>query len=365
MRICFFADTFFPLVGGAETVLHNLASRLADRGEHCVVFAPQVRGMDNHVDAPYEVVRYPKLRSKRFGVRRLVLPLVKLHKKHRFDLLHCHAGYPPAFVGRTFRRFFPMPMTVRPHGSDILPGERIRKIPRLENRLRGGLLSAAAVIAQGDFLKQVIHELGVDESRIRVIHNGVDVDAFSSAPEFEHARPYILGIGNLSFRKGFDVLLRAYAQIDEPPADVLIAGDGREREALENLAKELGVAERVRFLGSVSGEEKVSVYRSAQFLVVPSRSEPFANVILEGLASGIPIVASAVGGNTQLVVPGQHGELFPSEDHEALANELRRLFDDPGHLAKLRSAVPEFVADFAWSRTAERYLDLYRELVES
>lgn len=365
LRICFFADTFFPLVGGAETVLHNLATRLVDEVDRAVVLAPKVRGADNRIDAAYEVVRYRKPRSKRFGVRSLLLPLSRLHLRHRFDLLHCHASYPPAWVGRTFKRFFSMPMVVRPHGSDILPGGRIRKSPRLEERVRRALGAADTVIAQGDFLRDVIQELGIDPEKIRVIHNGVDTAAFSSGEPFEHPRPYVLGIGNLSHRKGFDLLIRAYASLPSPEVDVLIAGDGEERTNLEQLARDVGVADRVRFLGAVSGDRKVDVYRSARLLVVPSRAEPFANVILEGLASGLPVVASAVGGNTQLVVAGSHGELFTSEDHEALAAKLRIVLENPEHLGRLRDAVPAFVADFDWGRVAKRYLALYEELTSA
>jgi len=363
MRVCFFADTFLPLVG-AEMVLHNLATRVAAEADRAVVFAPRVRGLDNRIDAPYRVVRYAKPRSKRFGVRKLLLPLAMLQLRHRFEILHCHATYPPAWVGRTFRRVFPMPMVVRPHGSDILPGERIRGNPRLEERVRRSLLDADAVIAQGDFLRDVIRDLGVDESRIHIIHNGVSLEEFASGGDFGHPRPYVLGIGNLSHRKGFDVLLRAYARLESPPADVVIAGDGSERPTLEALAGDLGIAARVRFAGALSGQRKVDAYRCARFLVVPSRSEPFANVILEGLAAGLPVIASAVGGNTQLVVDGSHGALFPSEDDGALAATLRVFLDRPEHVARLREAVPAFVAPHDWKRIASRYLELYRELID-
>src|SRR5690606_21825721 len=171
-----------------------------------------------------------------------------------------------AYVGATFRRLFGVPFVVRPHGSDILPGERIRQHARLERRLRRGLASADAVIAQGTFLAGIIRDLGVDGERIRVIYNGVALEELRSAPPFDAPRPYVLGIGNLSRRKGFDVLLRAWARCDSREHDLVIAGDGRERFALEALARELEIADRVRFLGHVEGQRKASLYRSALFL---------------------------------------------------------------------------------------------------
>ncbi|HLU48536.1 MAG TPA: glycosyltransferase family 4 protein, partial [Planctomycetota bacterium] len=141
-----------------------------------------------------------------------------------------------------------------------------------------------------------------------------------------------------------------------------IAGDGRERFALEALARELEIADRVRFLGHVEGERKASLYRSARFLVCPSRSEPFANVILEGLAAGLPVVASAVGGNTELVRDGEHGLLFSSEDDAELAERIARLLGDAALLERLRAAVPAFAERFDWNRVADEYLALYEEV---
>jgi glycogen(starch) synthase len=363
MRICFFTDTFLPLVGGAEMVLHHLASRLAARGDDVSVLAPRVRGADNRVDAAYAVRRYAKPSSKRYGVHQLLAPLLLHQLRGRCDVLHCHAGYPQAYVGRTFAKLFGVPVVVRPHGSDVVPGGRIRAHRRLEARLKRALCAADAVVAQGVFLRDLMLDLGVDEERIRVIHNGVDLEAFAHGEPYDHPRPYVLCLGNLIRRKGFDVLLRAWARLADPTADLLLAGDGVQRQALEALAGKLGVAGSVRFLGAVSGRRKVDLYRSAAFLVCPSRAEPFANVILEGLAAGVPVVASAVGGNLELA-GGDHGVLVPPEDDEALAAALRSLLENPARLEKLKAAVPDFIRPFNWSQTADRYRELYRQLVD-
>ncbi|MHC4776410.1 MAG: glycosyltransferase family 4 protein [Planctomycetota bacterium] len=363
MRICFFTDTFLPLVGGAEMVLHHLASCLAAAGDDVTVLAPRVRGADNRVDAAYAVRRYAKPSSKRYGVHQLLGPLSWLHLRSRFDLLHCHAGYPPAYVGRTFRKLFGVPMVVRPHGSDVVPGGRIRAHPRLEARVARALGAADAVVAQGAYLRDLMLDLGVDEQRLHVIHNGVDLDAFARGDPYGHPRPYVLCIGNLIRRKGFDVLLRAWARLADPPADLLLAGDGVERPALEALAGTLGVAGRVHFLGAVSGRRKVDLYRSAAFLVCPSRAEPFANVILEGLAAGLPVVASAVGGNLELA-GGAHGVVVPPEDDEALAAVLRSLLENPAQVDRMKAAVPDFIRPFDWPQTAGRYRDLYCRVID-
>ncbi|MCP4664913.1 MAG: glycosyltransferase family 4 protein [Deltaproteobacteria bacterium] len=362
MKICFYADTFFPLVGGAEMVLHNLANQLTQRGEETHILAPRVRGADNKGPFPYQVHRFGKPYSKRFLVRQTLIHLLWLQLRYRFDLLHCHAGYPPGYVGATFKKWFDTPLVVRPHGSDIVPGERIRKNPRLEKRLRQALVSADAVVAQGQYLKDVIVDLGVEEKKIHIIHNGVNLEIFSKGEAFAYPRPYIVSLGNLIPRKGFDILLHAYARLRGRKPDLIVAGPGPEKDRLQWLARDLGIAEQVRFPGFIGGQDKINLLCSAEFFVCPSRKEPFANVILEALAAGLPVVASAVDGNTELVHHGKQGLLFPSEDIAALEKSLQSMIHQPGLAHRLRSAVPEFAKQFDWPIVAGRYHTLYDSL---
>ncbi|MHC4140597.1 MAG: glycosyltransferase family 4 protein [Planctomycetota bacterium] len=119
----------------------------------------------------------------------------------------------------------------------------------------------------------------------------------------------------------------------------------------------------MHFLGAVSGQRKVDLYRSAALLVCPSRAEPFANVILEGLAAGLPVVASAVGGNLELA-GGDHGVLVPPEDDEVLASVMGTLLANPARLEKMKAATPDFIRPFDWPQTAARYRDLYCRIID-
>ena len=132
---------------------------------------------------------------------------------------------------------------------------------------------------------------------------------------------------------------------------------------LRSLINELGLSKRIHLVGHVSGQEKVSLYRSAQFFVCPSRREPFANVILEALASGLPVVATAVGGNRQLVIQDQHGLLSPADDISGLAANLDRCMGEPALLDRYRIAVREFIAEFDWPIVAKRYRALYEQVI--
>lgn len=344
-------------------VLHNLSTHLCRFGDEVHIFTPRFKGPYSAGDVPYKVHRYRKPFSKRYLVRKVLLPLTWLHLRHHFDILHCHSGYPPGYVGITFKRWFKMPVVIRPHGSDIVPGDRIRGYPKLTRRLAFALTSADAVVAQGQYLKDLILDFGVSPQRVHIIHNGVNLAEFQAAEPFPHARPYILAVGSLIFRKGFDVLLRAYADVPAPKPDLIIAGEGGEEENLKSLARELGIDRNVRFPGLVTGQTKINLYRSAEFFVCPSRKEPFANVLIEAMAADLPIIASDIDGNKELVEYEINGLLFPSEDVEALKNELHRMISEKGMQSRMQATLPEKVKPFEWSTVAKKYRELYKTLI--
>lgn len=363
LSVCLYTDVAPPGIGGAQTVLDCLARRLVARGHRPIVLAPPARAAADDAALGYPIHRHRRQVSKRLGTR-LVLPrLLLLHHRHRFDVVHCHAAYPQAHVAATFGRLCGVPFVVRPHGSDILPDDAIRRDLRLDRRMRRAIAEADAVIAQGDHLRDVVAAAGVDPARIRVINNGVEVAAFSRAAAHPHPRPYILGLGSLVPHKGFDLLVRGYATLPTDRPDLLVAGSGPELAALRRLADELGVGRQVTFLGPVVGDPKVSLYRSAEFFVCPSRREPFANVILEAMAAGRAVVATDVGGNRELVRDGVTGLLCRPESPAALAESMRRLVDDASFRASLAAAATQAVAMYDWAAVADRYIDLYREVV--
>lgn len=362
LSICLFADVALPVVGGAQTVLDALARQLLALGHRPVVVAPAPRWTWSDDSFPYRVERHRRLRSKRIGTRMLLPRLLRLHRRHRFDLVHCHSAYPPAYVSRTFRSLTGLPYVVRPHGADILPGETVRSSWWLGRRMLAGLRAADAVIAQGIFLREVVLECGVPSRLVHVIHNGVDRSAFATAAPHPHPRPYLLGMGSLVRHKGFDLLVRAFAGLADTGVDLVIAGEGPEREPLRRLAAEAGLADRVHFLGNVMGDRKVSLYRSAAAFVCPSRREPFANVILEAFASGLPVVATDVGGNRELLADGA-GILCRPEDPASLAAGVARVLHEPALAEALRRRAAEAASSHDWRRVAGHYVAVYRKVL--
>jgi glycosyltransferase involved in cell wall biosynthesis len=364
MNLCLYTATFLPTIGGAELVLHELASALTAQGHGVSVLAPFVRRADNHVPATYHLRRYQRPSSKRFGVRQVLLYLLHEYWKRPFDVLHCHGAYPPAYVGAAFKRLLRRPMVVRPHGADILPGEYIRANAGLERRLKQSLAAADCVIAQSAFLKSELLALGVPEANVRLIPNGVRVADFqrpATSPPWPF--PYVLAVGSLSPKKGFDVLLRAFAAVasEDPAPHLVIAGAGPEASVYADLVREYALHDRVHFVGVVRGMAKIALYQHCQLFVCPSRREPFATVNLEALAAGKPIVATAVGGNVEVVIDNGNGFLVPPEDPQSLAVRMLTLLKDVDLQARMGRESAHLARRYDWDVILPLYTAVFAE----
>ena len=364
LSICLFSDVALPSIGGAQTVLDALAQRLHALGHSPVVLAPSPRQQWSDAALSYHVVRHRRLISKRFAVRLLLLKLIRLHAIHRFDLIHCHAAYPQAYVAMYFSRLFKIPYIVRPHGSDILPGDLICCNPRLERRVCQALRHADAVIAQGQSMREAILRFGVDDLKIAVIHNGVDLNMFVQSKQYSYPRPYALAMSSLALHKGLDTLLKAWALVVSLCSlDLLIAGTGPELEALKKLALKLGIAERVRWLGMVTGSEKIALLHSARMFIATPRREPFSNALLEATAEGLPIIATAVDGNLEIVHHNFNGLLCEPESVQDVAHAIRSLASEPLLRDRLAAGSLQRAKQFDWTAIVLTYLSLYRKVL--
>ena len=176
---------------------------------------------------------------------------------------------------------------------------------------------------------------------------------------------YAIFLGRLKSRKGVDVLLQALALLPATgKAQLVIVGDGEERTSLKALSERVGVADRVRFLGTVTGPAKSYLLQNARFGVVPSRQwESFGLVVLEGYASGLPMIATDLPGLADLIQPETTGLLVPPEDPEPLALTMQRLFEDDALVARMSHTARQVVQQYDWSNIAKLHLTLYENLL--
>jgi D-inositol-3-phosphate glycosyltransferase len=222
---------------------------------------------------------------------------------------------------------------------------------------------------------QLRHLYGAAADRVEVVPPGVD-HAFFSPGDRRGARaalglddhPVLLFVGRVQPLKGLDVAVGALAALDDPTAVLVAVGgpsgpQGREElDRVRELATDLGVLDRVRFVPPQPHHLLSTYYRAADLTVVPSRSESFGLVALESAACGTPVVAADVGGLRTLVHHGQTGFLVDSRDPEAYAERIRAVLGDPGLASRLSAAGAADARRYTWSTTAGRLRRIYADL---
>jgi glycosyltransferase involved in cell wall biosynthesis len=218
---------------------------------------------------------------------------------------------------------------------------------------------AHSVVANSTAAARQLESEGLPSRRVQIIPNGVDMDRF---PPRAAGRPLttILTVANLRKEKAHEVLLAAAARLApvHPRLTFQIAGDGPRLGELRALASRLGIAERVRFLGH--REDVPALLAAADAFVLPSRSEAFPNGVIEAMAAGLPVVASAVGGLLDLVEPDRTGLLVPHDDPAALAAAIASLAASPARAAALGASAREAIARrYSFGRMVRSFEDLY------
>ena len=367
MRILLVPNTYLPKVGGVEEVTRQLARELRRRGHEVGVLTNRWAGVGRSDEIDGVEVRRVRLPLPGGGLagrtgfllRAPVAAAVVLTEIRRFapDVVHVVAAGPTVVYLAALRGLLRAPVVLTSHGEvGIAPHRIFQRSRALRWGLRRLLAEAAAVSACSQFvLDELRVQLGVSAPAAEVIPNGVD-PAELDVPRGDEP-PYLLAAGRVVEQKGLDVLLRALEQVED--ARLLLAGDGRERPRLEALAHELGVAERVSWLGIVGRERLAALITGADVVVVPSRQEPFGVILLEAMAAGRPTVASCVGGIPEFAEDGVTTLLVHPDDPAVLAQALARLLADPDLAKRLGENGKARAAEYAWNLVADRYEALY------
>jgi glycosyltransferase involved in cell wall biosynthesis len=367
-----YTDTALPKMGGQEMVVDALARQFLALGHQPAVFAPAPRKLSiQGENYPYEVVRHPRFFSTQLFISWYRWFLWRHYRQKAFDVLHCHGIYPPSYLAALLRDSLPVPVVVTSHGGDVYEQNVRLQKPAIVERCVQGLRAADALVAISRFTREGFTRLCPEAApRIVDIPNGVDVAAYQPAgqarkPELPfEPKSYAIFLGRLKHRKGVDVLLHSMARVAD--ARLVLVGDGEERPALERLSEKLGLGKRVRFMGTMSGPAKVQLLQNARFGVVPSRQwESFGLVVLEGYASGLPMIATDLPGLADLIEPEETGLLVPPESPPLLAGALRQLFGDDDLVSRMSRAARQKVVQYDWRNVASRHIELYEHLIQA
>lgn len=279
-----------------------------------------------------------------------------------FDLIDAHYFYPDGVAAAMIGRLLNKPVVITARGTDInlIPAY---DLPRRQILWAAGQASGLITVCQA--LKDTLVEMGVDGAKIHALRNGVDLVRFHPQDRAEAKAAFgatgrtLLSVGHLIERKGHDLVIRALAEL--PGYQLLIAGDGPERERLHALAEAVGVARRVRFLGAVRPENMNQLYNAGDGLILASSREGWANVLLEAMACGTPVVASNVWGTPEVVASAEAGILMHERTSEGVAQGVRKLFDN----LPPRSETRRYAEGFGWGPTTAGQIELFRKILQN
>ena len=280
-----------------------------------------------------------------------------------FDLIDAHYLYPDAVAAAILARKLGKPLIVTARGSDV---NLLMQMPLQRRLILRALSRAQGIVTVSAALKDRLVELGGEASPIRVLRNGVDTRIFRPMPVAEarsalglNEGPVFASVGNLVREKGHDLAIDAAAAI--PDATLLIVGEGPERRQLEALAHARGSAKRVRFLPVRPQNELAVVYSAADGLVLASSREGWPNVVLESIACGTPVIATAVGGVPEIIGGSIGGVVVTERTAAALAEGMRKMLAE----RPKRSAVTALALEFGWDEVAHGQAALCREVLAS
>jgi glycogen synthase len=282
------------------------------------------------------------------------------------DLTIAFFGVPGGPVAWALRRRHGTPYIISLRGGDV-PGFNWAPGIGLYHVLSAPAIRflwwrAAAVVANGAGLKRLA-ERAAPGLAVPVVPNGVDTVLHAPGAAAGKASasgpPEILLVGRLVHQKGADILLRALGAIRDMTFSLRIVGDGPDRAALERLASQQQIADRVAFVGWVPREEIAAHYHRADIFAFPSRIEGMPNVVLEAMAYALPVVATDVDGNRDVIGDERTGVLVPPEDPALLAAALRRLLTEASLRLRLGTAArAHVVRNHTWAASARSYLEL-------
>jgi phosphatidyl-myo-inositol dimannoside synthase len=383
---------FPPLRGGAGVVYDQICRHLAGRvtvlsaKRDYATNLPIPATHDFDQQAPYPIVRLPLLRAPeirrrtRFAARLAVLvvdlpTLIRtlavtawLSIRSRARIVCIGDLISLGWMAWPLRYVLGIKIIFYIHGEEI----SVENAGFFFRQRRSSLSRAHAIIAVSAFTRDLlVTRMGIDDAKIVVITNGVDLHRFRPGPVDPTALAafgaagwrIILGVGRLIERKGFDQLVAAMPAVlaTVPDARCLIAGDGPLQEELERRVLAANLSGKVRLLGAVGGEALLALYRIAEIFAMPNRTtatgdtEGFGLVFLEANACGKPVVAGRAGGAVEAVADDRNGLLVNGKSHQEIAAALIRLLTDAPLYARLSAGALAAAAANGWASRADEY----------
>lgn len=367
MKILIWTNGFWPAIGGLETQCLALAKGLIQNGHQCKIITKKTYSSW----ADYEkyqsicVHRYPFEqaldKSNLKEIAKISQQIRKLIEEFQPDLIHLqytNASY--LFFYDLIQRNLPIPKLITIHGL-FLDDKK-----RLDGMYHWILKKAARVTCVSDtLLNELLNGAPLLKNTALRIYNGLAMPEMTSSP-LSFDEPTILCLGRLTDEKGFDICLGAFQLLQKkiPKSKLIIAGDGCEKSFLKKLARGLGLKNNIFFMGEVPHKNVFDLLNKASLVVVPSRYEAFGLTALEAMQLARPIIASDVGGLTELIRHQETGLLVPKNDIDALATAMEYVLTQPKIATEMGQRAHEDVKErFGIPQLIKNYTAIYSQIL--
>lgn len=281
-----------------------------------------------------------------------------------FDLIDAHYYYPDGVAAMLLARWLKKPFVVTARGTDL---NLIPQYPWPRKLILQAANAASASIGVCQALMDTLAEMGADRSKLHALRNGVDLQLFRPEDrigarhrlQLEPDARYLLSVGHLIERKGHHIAIESLQAL--PDVRLLIVGDGAERAALQAQAQRLGVSGRVTFVGVISQADLRWWYSAADALVLCSSREGWANVLLESMACGTPVLATDIWGTPEVVSQSAAGVLMRARTGQALADAWHQLERE----RPLRAETRAHAEAFSWDSTTRAQLEIFAQTIKT
>ncbi len=379
MKIFILTTTFFPQVGGAEYQVKWLAESLAERGHEVYLFTPY--DAQNYIDKtngfPKNIALRKRGSSSLIDAIRMFYTFIKWARKINPDIVHAHFAFSSGFLAAITKPFHKAPVIITSHGEDIQVvreinyGMRLKWYRKILIKLALKLCDAHTVVSKA-MVKDAI-DAGTREDKIFVIYNMYKPPEFAIESDFIDSvltrygipkdKKLILSLSRLSKEKGLDYLIEAVSKlVSDGVTDIhlVIAGEGDERDNLENLVKKLNLEEFVTFTGYVIGKEKYALIKACDVYCMPSVVEAFGISLFDPMYYSKVIVAS----NDEAIkeVLGSADLIVPKKDPISLAKRILVVLENKKLSIELSNMCRSRIKIFMYPNVTDKYIKLYDKL---
>ncbi len=378
MNVALFPSAFFPHFGGVEELSRQLALTLKSKGHEVLVITnqwPRYLSSTETVSG-VSVRRYPfrtfegsvRQRAMCFLTRsKIQRDLERLLAQSHIDVIHVQCLSSNMWYALSAGKRLGIPVVLTAQGELTMDAAGIYQKPTFVNKnLRDFLQQADWVTGcSRRTLSDVYQHVGLPvSSSSSVVWNGVNTHEFAAAHQFEHHCPYVLAIGRAVPQKGFDIFLAALATLGANAPNVLLVGDGPELSSLQQQCSNAGLIQTVAFFGKADRSQVPSLFRGARYVVLPSNADEGLPVVTaEASAAGKAIIATDVGGVTDIVAHNSTGIVIPRNDVPALAQAIQTYEANPNLVDTHARNNLERSQQFDWSVLTDQYIDVYHQVL--